>query len=643
MNGEKQKTASPGSARLWACLAVLLVVTVGLRWGAVAQYEAEHPLANAPVIDELSYVQWGARIADGDWLGNEVFFQEPLYPYFIGLSFKLLGPDLHRLRLVQCLLGGLTALLVWAIANKLFGRRAAWIAAAAFAVFPPAMLLPSLFLKPNLFLPIFALFTVLLIDGRSSRKRWVLIGALGGLGALLRGNLLILLPCFFLWPFLRARLERKPWGQAAGHSGLFAAGVALVLMPVFLRNWVVGDQFALTTSGAGTNVYGGNNKDNPYGIATEFPWVRGIPRYEAGDWRREAERRLGRDLDGSESSSYWLGQVVLSMGTDPALHLSILWNKLRLALNRYEVPDNHHIGWDARYVDVLRWPWPGFGLLGGLGLGGMLLACVRRDLRGKRLQLALVFVLYLGTIVATVMSMRARLPLVVVLFPFSGYCIVELVRSLGPGANRRKWGATLLPVCIGLAIPFVPVFNGEKKQQDLAERDYNLAVSWLARSVELESATAIAQDLAARYPNSARLQILLADTRWRLGSEMRSEGRSSQGEALVSGALARLQPITKDAGVSPRERSRAYRLAAYIQADLGNWPAAERFFRGAREFAGEDPELLLSHAKALLVLARQAGAAPELRSEARGLLGALLAANPKAVEAQAARDLLASD
>ena len=41
------------------------------------------------------------------------------------------------------------------------------------------------------------------------------------------------------------------------------------------------------------NLYGGNNAQNPYGIATEFDWVRGIPEYESADWRREGVRMVG--------------------------------------------------------------------------------------------------------------------------------------------------------------------------------------------------------------------------------------------------------------------------------------------------------------------------------------------------------------
>lgn len=625
-------------------LALLCLVAVGLRLVVLQQFEARHPLADYPAIDERSYDAWGAEIAAGDWLGDEVFFQEPLYPYFLGGVYALLGHDLHRARLVQCLLGGLTVLLLWELTRRVFGERAAWFSASGFALYPPALLLPCLLLKPNLFLPLFTGLALLLVGGAQRGRGWLAAGVLAGLGALLRGNLLILLPLLVLWPVAR---RRGRWGGAAGgwrRAGLFAAGAALVLLPVALRNHHVGGVLALTTSGAGTNVFGGNNADNPYGVATEFPWVRGIPRYEAGDWRREAERRTGRELDLAESSSYWLGQVVESVRADPGLHLGILWNKLRLALDAYEVPDNHHIAWDRRYVPLLRLRWPGFGLLGGLGLAGLVLIAARRRLHGGGLDLAILFALYLGTIVATVVSMRARLPVVIPLAAFAGSYIDQLLELLrGPAGSRRPGLAASWVAlgALGISVVSSPVFDDGARARDIADRDHNLAVSLLQEQGDVEGAAELARELCARYPETSRFQTLLATTEWRRGRQLLGSEERRAGEELVRSAVARLRPIVESETVSPRERSRALRLAGYVQADLGNWSAAERFFRQAREFAGEDLELMVSHAQALLESeGDSAHPDPARTGEAEGLLREVLRREPDSFEAAGARRLL---
>src|SRR5262249_33661895 len=158
-------------------------------------------------------------------------------------------------------------------------------------------------------------------------------------------------------------------------------------------------------------------------------FVRGIPEHEAGDWRREAERRVGHPLGPAAVSAFWAGEALRSFREHPVAHLGILWRKLRLSLGRYEVPDDHALDWDARYVAVARGPFPGFGLVGALGIAGILLCALRGragtgfapEDPGAALVLALLFLLYLATIVLTVTSDRARLPLVPLLVPFAAW------------------------------------------------------------------------------------------------------------------------------------------------------------------------------------------------------------------------------
>lgn len=69
-------------------LVALVLVAFGLRALVVGQYERSHPQAENPVIDEESYERWGLELAGGDWIGDEVFFQEPLYPYALGSTLR---------------------------------------------------------------------------------------------------------------------------------------------------------------------------------------------------------------------------------------------------------------------------------------------------------------------------------------------------------------------------------------------------------------------------------------------------------------------------------------------------------------------------------------------------------------------------
>lgn len=598
---------------------VVLLVALGfaLRAWTVVQYERAHPQAAAPVIDERSYDRWAREIAAGEWVGREVFFQEPLYPYWLACVYRASDGSRSAARHAQAALGALTVLLVYLLGRRLAGVRAGAVAGLLLALYPPHWHLAALLLKENLYLPCSAAL-VWLGTSRSPRAAtWLGIGLLAGVGALLRGNMLLLLPLVVLWPLALARGERK---RSLGRAALVAAGAVLVLLPVAARNWHVGRVFALTTSGAGTNFYGGNNPYNRYGVATEFPWIRGIPEFEAGDWKNEAERRAGRALTPTEVSSHWLGEAWASMRADPKLHARILWNKLRLTLGPYEVPDNHCLAWDARYVPLLAAPLPGFALLGWLGLCGALLCAWRARARdadaepafevSTALALGLFALAYLGTVVLTVTSDRIRLGLVPLLAPFAGFAGVALVAFA-----RRPWPWL---ACAAVAASFAWTHSMPKteREDDLLERDYNQASYWVADPAQRAAARALAESLDAARPNSSRVLILLAELDWHAGREQldapgaRSDPqRSAAALAVYQAAFDRLKLVLDRSTVSARERFRAQRLTGLIQLDLRKYEAAERRFREALAFDPADADLRVWLGQSLLFQAEQAGAA----------------------------------
>lgn len=582
----------------WWQLAAVALLALVLRVVCVAQYEAGHPLADRPVIDEASYDSWAREIATGDVLGREIFFQEPLYPYALGGVYALAGdsPKTQRsvARYAQAALGALTCALIALLAARVFGKGAGLLAGFLWAIYAPAIWFSALLLKPNLFLPLLAAFLLRLTDARRLRD-WLLVGVLAALGALLRGNMLVLLPFVVAWPLASALAQRRSKLPAIGASLCVALGVALTLAPVVLRNHHVGGRFVLTTSGAGTNFYGGNNLDNPYGVATEFDWVRGIPEHEAGDWRREASRRAGRELDATETSSFWMRAALDSMVEHPLEHLTILWRKFRLALNRYETPDNHFFDWDARYVGVLRGSLPGFGVVGLLGLLGVVLIVVDRMRRlpspTGAAQLMVFFALYLGTIVATVMSDRARLPLALMLAPFAGWALVGVAQ----GWRATKRGVLLaLPVLAAVVwLVQSPAMPAERAAQDFDERDHNLAVNLLAEN-DLAAVAPIVERLVARHEGAARVNLLAAEFEYRsarvqLDAAPRGQRIPPEAASKLESAFQRLENVARRG--SAQERFRAQALAGAMHQYFGAWKKAEDSYRAALAFDPTDRDL----------------------------------------------------
>ena len=587
-------------------LAAIVLLAFAVRLAAVLQYEAAHPNAEHLAIDEASYDAWARAIAGGAWIGKETFFQEPLYPYSLGFLYAIAGPERLVARVAQCALWAVTALLAGLLARRLFGRAASIVAALAIALYGPGMLFPSYLLKENLLLPVFTLLAIALVS-----SRWLAVGLLAGLGALLRGNLLVLIPLLVLWPVLRTRGARASLRSA----GLVLLGAAAILLPVAIRNAAVGGELLLTTSGAGTNLYGGNNLENPYGRATEFSFVRGIPEHEAGDWRREAERRIAaregaaRALDPGEVSAFWRDEALRSFREHPADHLAILVRKLRLALGRYEVPDNHSLAWDERYVALARAPWPAFGILGTLGIAGVVLLILgarwgERGLlaadRGAAIAVALLAAAYVATVVLTVVSDRARLPIVPLLAPFAGWILVTAFRAV-----RWRHAVTLVLVAISVVAAAVPVYTrvlpAAEVAEDLAERDHNLAVQLLEEGGRDREARAIAEALVREHPASARSRILLAEIEFRAGIQRRLGGEAerrfrdalafdAESAELREGLARSLVGGSEGAGAAEARRRSEEALA--ILANLPPAPALQlleaqaEFVRGQSILAG---------------------------------------------------------
>ena len=71
-------------------------------------------------LDSEMFDQWARTITSSDFWGNAVFHSPPLYPYFLASIYAVLGPSLIAVRIVQIVLGALTAVLVTRLSQDLF-------------------------------------------------------------------------------------------------------------------------------------------------------------------------------------------------------------------------------------------------------------------------------------------------------------------------------------------------------------------------------------------------------------------------------------------------------------------------------------------------------------------------------------------
>lgn len=332
------------------------------------------PLFYHLIGDAQSYDEWAQRIAAGEWWGEGVFYQAPLYPYFLGFLQSLLGHDLWWIRVVQILLGAAScSLLYWA--GKLFFCRWAGMAAGLIlSLYAPAIFAEGLIQKAvlDLFLATLSLVLLASVQRNPHRGKCAAIGALLGLLVLTRENAAVWLLVVPVWIwFYFAKLQPK---CRAGWIGAFLIGVSIVLLPVGLRNWKVGGEFTLTTAQMGTNFFIGNN---PLADGTYIPLRagRGDPKYEQKDATEIAAQALGRALSPREVSAYWLWRSWDYIRSEPLDWIRLMGRKWLIVWNVRELEDADDFYLYQRWSWLLRvLGWANhFGLLVPLAAMGLVL------------------------------------------------------------------------------------------------------------------------------------------------------------------------------------------------------------------------------------------------------------------------------
>ena len=409
------------------------------------------PLFYAPAGDGRGYDEWAQRIAAGDWLGAGVFYQAPLYPYFLGVLQTLVGHDLWFIRLVQIVLGALSCGLIFLAGRSWISRAAGIAAGLILACYAPAIFFDGLVEKSVLDLLLLSIILVLIsrVDQKPSPALWFASGAVVALLALSRENALVLAAIVPLWIAIRfssaSRAARLRW------CALFIAGLFLVLLPVGTRNFVVGGEFKLTTSQFGPNVFIGNNPaaDGTYGSVRK---IIGETQLEGSDAKRLAERDLERTLSSGEVSDYWFKRSTDYIRSQPTDWMGLLVKKWLMVWNAREVEDS-----DDFYI-YRQWSWllnilgwfANFGVLAPLAAAGVWFTRAQ----WRRLWLLYAMILTLAVSVALFYIFgRYRYPLVPMLALFAGAGLAQFASLF------TQWTRRQLPAAAGILLASAVIVN----------------------------------------------------------------------------------------------------------------------------------------------------------------------------------------
>ena len=218
--------------------------------------------------------------------------------------YKIFGHRYDVIRIMHCLVGAVSVLLVYEIGRRCYSDRVGLLAAATTAVFPTALLYTVDLLSEALgiFWFLATILACLWFAERPSVARSVAAGGLLGVCILTRPNSIFMVPLLALWGAWQFRGQWRQMLQAA--TICLVAGA--VLAPWAVRNYVVFHKFIPLSTMAGSGLLQGNNDlvvTDPryFGYSV---WDSSLPEYR--ETLKSAGDEVERDKRAKDLAIEWL-------------------------------------------------------------------------------------------------------------------------------------------------------------------------------------------------------------------------------------------------------------------------------------------------------------------------------------------------
>ncbi len=462
----------------WLFIGAILLASFIIRLIYINQLS--HSIFNKPFgLDEEFYDNWGLSISRGQIIGKTVFYGLPLYPYFIGLLYRIFGHSIFVVRFAQTVIGTLNCFLVYLIGKNVFSKKAALISAAIFSFYGLFVFYEGQLISVTLSIFLNLLVILLLMRSfQNKRKSGVFLsGILIGFSSLAMSGILAICP-FVIFGIFRFFNKKS---VSIFVSMILLTGVLCPIGLAAIHNYIAEKDIVFVTAHGGITFYTGNNPNaKPYFSPIKEIDGTDIQSFIEGS-RGVAERDLKRHLRPSEVSSYWMKKAVDFIVHNPPEYTKLMFQKFLFLYNSSEIQD---ISIDyvkmKKYTPILGITFLNFFIIipfAILGIG------LHLKLDKKTYLLYSYIISYSLAVILFMVNSRYRLPLLPVFIIFAGYGVCKIYETFR--VNKKVPMYYLMVLLISAIFANLPL-SSKATAEDAA--DYNVIGLQLIDSGDLAKA-----------------------------------------------------------------------------------------------------------------------------------------------------------
>jgi hypothetical protein len=350
-------------------LVLLAVIALFIRIIYLYSYFENTPYAGQPLNDALSYWEMSFRIYREGWLlsGDGPFYQAPLYPYLLAGLHYLGYHGVVEVLWWQMGIGILNVLLTYMLARHYLNSRPAFAAALLFSFCHYTLFFEGKILATAAGILLFLLFSNLFVRWLIfTRYGWLMGSALVlSLAVLCRPNLIFMLPLLGVLLIykqysdlgLPIRDIGRRWYGLIQPALIFTMLFFLGVVPVTLRNTVVGGDAVFISANSGVTLYMGTNEQAQGGLGVVEGLSNNIADQHTGSIAL-ASRLAGRNFSPSEASSFWVRKTFDWVIHHPWKFVVLELKKMLWALHAAPPAVNYSAHFESEFVSlhkVLRW------------------------------------------------------------------------------------------------------------------------------------------------------------------------------------------------------------------------------------------------------------------------------------------------